>query len=117
MRRSKYTYHIDTTDSSQTRVGIQLHKEIKWYTKQTDRSKSQNLLPLIEKTLKYQKITLNDIRAIQVTTNQGSFTGIRVGVSIANVLGWVLKIPVNDKKILHPTYVSSKFDEELSMPT
>lgn len=53
---------------------------------------SQVLLPLVTKLLK------NDINAIEVETGPGSFTGLRVGVAVANALGYALNIPVNGKK-------------------
>lgn len=60
---------------------------------------SQVLLPLIEKILKKNKLEFTDLTAIEVEIGPGSFTGLRVGVSIANALGFSLKIPVNGKKI------------------
>lgn len=60
---------------------------------------SQVLLSLIEKLLKSQKMALKDLEGIEVETGPGSFTGLRVGVSVANALGFALGIPVNGKKI------------------
>lgn len=60
---------------------------------------SQVLLPLIEKLLKSQKLEYKDLKGIEVETGPGSFTGIRVGVSVANALGYSLGIPVNGKKM------------------
>lgn len=53
---------------------------------------SQVLLPLVTKLLK-------DIKAIEVETGPGSFTGLRVGAAVANALGFALNIPVNNKKM------------------
>ncbi|MFH1536127.1 MAG: hypothetical protein ABIC96_03620 [Patescibacteria group bacterium] len=39
------------------------------------------------------------MRGIEVETGPGSFTGLRVGVSVANALGFALNIPVNGKKM------------------
>ena len=76
---------------------------------------SQVLLPLIEKILKLHStpgvsaggkrdihtgsVDWDVLEAIEVETGPGSFTGIRVGVSVANALGYSLGIPVNGKKI------------------
>ncbi|MEX2013232.1 MAG: tRNA (adenosine(37)-N6)-threonylcarbamoyltransferase complex dimerization subunit type 1 TsaB, partial [Candidatus Levyibacteriota bacterium] len=66
--------------------------------KKVDISKAQATLPLIEKILKEKNITLRDLNSIEVNTGPGSFTGIRVGISIANALAFILNIPVNGNK-------------------
>lgn len=73
---------------------------------------SQVLLPLLVKILKKQKATFADISGVEVNTGPGSFTGTRVGVAVANALGFALNIPVNGKKgkIVLPKYEKSKFD-------
>ncbi len=73
---------------------------------------SQVLLPMIDKILKKASVKLNDLTAIEVNIGPGSFTGTRVGVSIANAFGFALGIPVNGKrgKIALPKYEKSKFD-------
>lgn len=73
---------------------------------------SQILLPLIVKILKKQKAAFADISEIKVNTGPGSFTGTRVGVTIANALGFALGIPVNGEKgkISIARYEKSKFD-------
>lgn len=63
---------------------------------------SQVLLQLIYKLLKKNRcepITPGGckLEGIEVETGPGSFTGIRVGASVANALGFALGIPVNSK--------------------
>lgn len=60
---------------------------------------SQVLLPLIDKILKQEKMDFKDLDGIEVEIGPGSFTGLRVGVSVANALCFALNIPVNGKKI------------------
>lgn len=60
---------------------------------------SQVLLPLIFKLLRTTNYKLQTLKGIEVETGPGSFTGLRVGVSIANALAFSLGIPVNGKKI------------------
>lgn len=60
---------------------------------------SQVLLPLIKRILKKNGVGFTDLTSIEVEKGPGSFTGLRVGVSVANALGFVLGIPVNGKKI------------------
>lgn len=87
--------YIDTSNSEE--ISIELENAGKKF-KETASSKvlkSQALLPLIEKTLKENNFSVSDISEIRVNPGPGSFTGLRVGVSVANVLGWTLGIPVN----------------------
>ena|SRR5216684_88173 len=60
---------------------------------------SQVLLNMIEEILKKGDIKMKDLDGIEVNTGPGSFTGLRVGVSVANALGFSLGIPVNGKEI------------------
>lgn len=60
---------------------------------------SQVLLPLIIRLLRTNNYELITLSGIEVETGPGSFTGLKVGVSVANALGFSLGIPVNGKKI------------------
>jgi len=55
---------------------------------------SQTLLLAIDKLLKNQKAKITDLKAIVVSQGPGSYTGLRVGISVANALGFTLQIPV-----------------------
>ena|SRR3972149_8513543 len=83
--------YIDTADREKVVVGIDNER---FETKAHERS-SQELLPFIEKILKKNGKTVKDITEIQVNTGPGSFTGLRVGLAVADTLGWILKVPVN----------------------
>ena len=87
--------YIDT--SQREEITISLDKEI--YKTSSKKEKSQRLLPFIDEVLRKKKITLKDLTEIKVNTGPGSFTGLKVGVSVAQALGWALKIPVNGKSI------------------
>lgn len=73
---------------------------------------SQVLLPAILEILKKNNKSIKDITEVKVNLGPGSFTGTRVGVAVANALGFALNIPVNGKKgkIALPVYEKSKFD-------
>jgi tRNA threonylcarbamoyladenosine biosynthesis protein TsaB len=74
------------------------------------KDKSQKLLPVIDKLLKKNKRKIEDITEIEVEEGPGSFTGLRVGVSIANTLGWVLGVPVNGKDLRKGEVVDIKYE-------
>jgi len=87
--------YINTSDREKIIVGLGDKK----YKEKAKDGSSQRLLPLITEALKAQKKDFKDITEIEVETGPGSFTGLRVGVSVANALGWALKVPVNGKDI------------------
>ena len=87
--------YIDTSDRETITVGL---GDKRFETNAKDGA-SQKLLSFIEQTLKKEKVSINQITRIEVHTGPGSFTGLRVGVAVANAMGWALKIPVNGKDI------------------
>ena len=90
---------IDTTDREL--ITVSLSEGGKVVKKMEDRNQfgSQALLPLIEKLLSDQGIGFSELEGVEVATGPGSFTGIRVGASVANALGYSLGIPVNGKRL------------------
>lgn len=90
MKKSLILY-IDT--SSRDLVTISLQKKII-----KKNIKAQSTLVFVDKLLKEVGYRLQDIKEIKVNTGPGSFVGLRVGVSIANTLAYLLDIPVNGQK-------------------
>lgn len=86
---------IDTSNSEK----IIIYIDDKKYVSDSREEKSQKLLSFIDETLRKEELKVEDINEIYVNTGPGSFTGLRVGVSVANTLGWILKVPVNGKDI------------------
>ncbi|MBI4057775.1 hypothetical protein HY405_00415 [Candidatus Microgenomates bacterium] len=91
--------YINSTDSSKTTVKFTVGKKSFSTVEQNEFLKAQILLPLLSKMLKKHKLSFRDIRAIEVNPGPGSFTGIRVGVAVANTLGWALGVPVNGRQV------------------
>ena len=87
--------YIDTTNSEIVKIAI----GDKIFEVESKVQKSQMILPFIEKTLEESNLTLKDLTEIEVNTGPGSFTGIRVGISVAQALAWSLSIPLNGKTI------------------
>lgn len=96
---------IDTKDRKQISVSLKKAGKILKSLSAENEYGSQVLLPLIMKLLNSTgspidfRSHIGNIDGIEVETGPGSFTGIRVGVSVANALGYSLGIPVNGKKI------------------
>lgn len=68
-----------------------IEKEISWRFYATQ---SRELLPKIDQLLKKNRVKLSDLEAIAVYQGPGSYTGLRVGISIANTMAWALDIPL-----------------------
>jgi tRNA threonylcarbamoyladenosine biosynthesis protein TsaB len=89
--------YIDSTDK-EIIIKININSR-KASIKKISPSHAQIILPLIEELLEKNNLTTKNIHAIEINIGPGSFTGLRVGVTIANTLGYSLKIPVNGKRI------------------
>ena len=91
--------YIDTRDNKE--IIVRLTKDGKNFElkSEANRNSSQTALPMIAKVLKDAEIKLSDIDEIKVETGPGSFTGLRVGVAIANALSFAGEIKVNGKEL------------------
>lgn len=101
------TLFIDTSDNKKIAVGFRTKGKEKTLTQKIGVQKAQVTLILIERLLQKHGLSLKDIDQIEVNTGPGSFTGLRVGIAVANALSFALKIPVNKKKVgkfVEPTY-------------
>lgn len=61
-----------------------------------DRKLADELLRNIEALLKKNKLAVDDISGIVVFTGEGSFTGLRIGTTVANTLAYSLGIPITE---------------------
>jgi len=92
--------YIDTSNREKIVVGV----DGEMFETEARQDKSQKLLKFIDEVLSRRAGSasgrkMEEITEIEVNPGPGSFTGLRVGVSVANALGWVLKVPVNGKRI------------------
>ena len=68
-------------------------KLISQYTQCSGLTHSRTLLPMGEDMLKNAELTLGDVDLLAVAHGPGSFTGIRIGVSMVKGLAWALDKP------------------------
>lgn len=87
--------YIDTSDSNKVIIGL----DKKRWEFETKIQKPQKLLSLINQIMEKTGTLINQITEIEVNLGPGSFTGLKVGVSVANALSWALKIPINGRKV------------------
>jgi len=100
--------YIDT--SQREDVTISLDGQV--FKTASKKEKSQRLLPFIDEVLRKKKLSLKDLTEIKVNTGPGSFTGLKVGVSVAQALGWSLNIPVNGKDMKKGEVIDIKYKIE-----
>lgn len=65
--------------------------EIKW---QAHRQLAETIHQQIEKILDKSSISLDDVKGIVCFKGPGSFTGLRIGSSVANALAYAQNIPI-----------------------
>lgn len=90
---------IDTSASQEITVALKINDKNIRLTSPVDKLKAQKVLPLIDNLLTSCQVELTDLTHIEVNPGPGSFTGLRVGIAVANTLSYTLKIPVNNKKV------------------
>ncbi len=84
---------INTIDRNNIEIGFYQEYELRCFEFETEKQ-SEDLLTAIDGILKKEKISLQDINKILVNQGPGSYTGVRVGVTVANTLSWSLNLPV-----------------------
>ncbi len=73
---------------------------------------SSRLLPTIKGVLEGANLGVDDINRIIVVNGPGSFTGVRVGVTVAKTLAWsknIPIIPVSELELLATTKVKTNY--------
>ncbi|MCI6265680.1 MAG: tRNA (adenosine(37)-N6)-threonylcarbamoyltransferase complex dimerization subunit type 1 TsaB [Erysipelotrichaceae bacterium] len=88
------TLFIDTS-SSDVSIAIMKDKKIlSNITKSIPNKHSIYTVSFIEQMIKEANLTVNDIEKIMVVTGPGSFTGVRIGVTIAKVYAYLKNLSI-----------------------
>lgn len=69
-------------------------KQLSYHVWTAHRQLSATLLVVIRDELKKQNATVQDLGGIVVFQGPGSFTGLRIGITVANALSHELHIPI-----------------------
>lgn len=93
------TLWINTADRKKIEVALKKGGEVKHSKSAENDFGSQVLLNLITAILKENNLEFKNLKQIEVEKGPGSYTGLKVGASVANALGFSLNIPVNNKKM------------------
>jgi tRNA threonylcarbamoyladenosine biosynthesis protein TsaB len=101
----KNILYIDTSEIDTAKIALEIGGVRFEKSSESRVMKSQMILPLIEEILHEHNLRIADVTEIEVALGPGSYTGLRVGATVANALAYLLDIPVNGKKSLAiPTY-------------
>jgi tRNA threonylcarbamoyladenosine biosynthesis protein TsaB len=85
---------LDTADNEEIFVGLWDKKWLadkEWYP---GRNLSTDILVKLESLYKNAGKTLKNTSSIIVKSGPGSFTGLRIGISVANAMAYSLDIPI-----------------------
>lgn len=119
---------IDTTSSEIILALFSNSQIIDQLIKKVPLKQAELLLKEIDKFLGRNRIKLNQIKGIIVVRGPGSFTGTRIGLTVANTINFALKIPLlgirkkdnitelDFKKIAQFSQKKEKFKKEPILP-
>lgn len=83
------------TDKPEAEVGLYKDGEqIAYITWQAHRQLAETIHKKIEILLLNNNLALNDLRGIVCYAGPGSFTGLRIGASVASALAYSLNVPI-----------------------
>lgn len=103
---------IDTATSNITVSIIKDETILFNYNEKIISDMSSKILSIIDSALKKTSLKLADIDKIFVVNGPGSFTGIRVGVTIAKTIAWGLKkaiIPLSSLELMATTDTDKRY--------
>ena len=100
--------YIDTSSSYLYASIVENNSVLAEIKEEFGQSLSEVALPRIVSMFEETKLSPKDIDKIIVVNGPGSFTGIRIGITIAKVYAWSLNIPITTIYSLEAMAISSK---------
>ena len=100
--------YIDTSSSYLYTAIVDNNNVLAEIKEEYGQSLSEVALPRIVSMFEDTKLSPKDIDKIIVVNGPGSFTGIRIGITIAKVYAWSLNIPITTIYSLEAMAISSK---------
>lgn len=107
-----YTLFIDT---HYIKLIMAIYKDGKVIAKSELESNihSTNTVNMLNNLLNSFNLNVNDLNEVIVINGPGSFTGVRIGIVIAKMLGFTLNIPI--KAITYLEAISLNYNEEVTI--
>ncbi len=100
--------YIDTSSSYLYSAIVEDDKLIASVSEEYGQSLSEIALPKIVEMFEKNNLSPKDVDKIIVVNGPGSFTGIRIGITIAKVYAWSLNTPITTINSLEAMAISSK---------
>jgi tRNA threonylcarbamoyladenosine biosynthesis protein TsaB len=83
------------TDNPDAEIGLYNgQKQLSYFSWHADRQLAKELLAMIHDQLQKQGIDWHDITGVVVFEGPGSFTGLRIGITVADTLAYGLSVPI-----------------------
>lgn len=98
---------LDTHDKNIIEVLYKDNKVLDQNIRLSERNHSDYTMPMLKELLTRNNLSVNDLGEILVCNGPGSFTGVRIGVTIAKTLAYTLNIPIKTINSLECIAVSS----------
>ena len=101
---------IDTHDELIT-IALKNKENLFIKTQESEYSHSIYTMPMIESIFKEKNLEIKDLEKVIVINGPGSFTGIRIGLSIAKTLAYALNLSINTISSLTAYLVSNETND------
>ena len=88
-----YTLFIDTHAANTLLILYKVNNLYKIKNKESN-SQSEVIMPTLIELLEEENLTVDNLSKIAVVIGPGSFTGVRLGVTIAKTIGYCKNIPI-----------------------
>lgn len=108
----KVLLRIDTSDRAKAVVALDVGGNEEKLEVETPLGSGSAVLTAIEKLLADTGHSLKDVTHVRVATGHGSYTGLRVGAAIANILGAFMGVSINDLPVgqtVNPVYEGDRW--------
>lgn len=101
------------TDKPEAEVGIyDVRTQTIYHVWEAHRQLAETLHTTIEQTLSDNDMKLENIEGIVIFKGPGSFTGLRIGLSVANSLAYSLAIPIIGS--MDPSWIETGIEKLLA---
>ena len=103
---------IDTSSLYLTIAIIDDNKIVFNHKEQVEKDMSSKIIPIIDNGFKECSFSIKDINKIFVVNGPGSFTGVRIGVTVAKTIAWALNIdliPLSSLEFIASTASDKKY--------